>query len=213
MIGIVTIVATFVVGVYIADSRGRDPVEGVALGCLLGPIGWMISLWLPERPRSDVSTHSLPAIAPPPRSAAPAPAQPEARYFAGQDEAHVMAQARGWLMLRSAAGVALTEAAWMDPTHHTLAVAVGRQGQPFARRWPDRPDVADLFRDGAPGPDGHPGPPPPVPFAQPDSSADVPPPVVDDRPIRICPRCAERIFAAATMCRYCRLELEATAGA
>jgi hypothetical protein len=203
---IVSIIATVVVGTYIAESRGRHPAEGVALGCLLGPVGWMISLWLPERSRSEVPFAPLQPTPVGSRPATPELVKPEARYFVGRDEADALMQARGWLSLRSAAGFTVTEAAWMDTEHRTLAVATGRPGQPVARRWPDHPDVAGMVR----GDGGTAGVAAPRPAAA--QGADVPPPVADDRPTRICPRCAQRIFAAATMCRYCQLELGPAAG-
>lgn len=37
------------IGLLIAESRGREKAEGCALGCLLGPIGWLIEAFLPSQ--------------------------------------------------------------------------------------------------------------------------------------------------------------------
>lgn len=38
------------VGVLVAQARNRSSAEGFALGCLLGPIGWLIEALLPRKP-------------------------------------------------------------------------------------------------------------------------------------------------------------------
>ncbi len=39
------------IGAYAARSKGRPPLEGVALGILAGPFGWRLGAALPGRPR------------------------------------------------------------------------------------------------------------------------------------------------------------------
>lgn len=42
------------IGVLIAQSRNRGALEGCALGCLLGPIGWLIlALMKPVQPQES----------------------------------------------------------------------------------------------------------------------------------------------------------------
>lgn len=145
---IVSLIATVVVGTYISESRGRNPAEGVALGCLLGPLGYWIALLLPDRtpPATPYVPLELRPIGVAP--AAPEPTRPEARYFVGGVPDDAARQARDWARERRNAGFRVTEAAWMDPERRTLAVAIGRAGQPYARRWPDRPDeTAAIFHD------------------------------------------------------------------
>lgn len=38
-------------GAYVADQRGRPPIEGLMLGLLLGPFGAVAAGTLPERER------------------------------------------------------------------------------------------------------------------------------------------------------------------
>lgn len=147
---IISLVATVAVGIYISESRGRNPAEGVALGCLLGPLGYWIALLLPDRtpPVAPYVPLELRPIGTAP--ADPEPARPGARYFVGASPEDAARQARDWCRERQNSGFLVTETVWMDPDRRTLAVAIGRPGQPYARRWPDRPDEsATILGDAA----------------------------------------------------------------
>lgn len=47
------------IGLLIADSKGRDKVEGCALGCLLGPIGWLIEGFLPAEGKEETEAAAV----------------------------------------------------------------------------------------------------------------------------------------------------------
>jgi hypothetical protein len=56
-----------VIGLYIADAKGRSPVEGIALALLAGPIGWLIVAALPAVPRAagdDAGWANIPTAPP-----------------------------------------------------------------------------------------------------------------------------------------------------
>lgn len=46
------------VGVLIAESKGRSKAEGLGLGCLLGPIGWLIEALLPSK-KEETATQGV----------------------------------------------------------------------------------------------------------------------------------------------------------
>jgi hypothetical protein len=41
------------VGLYVANAKGRPPKEGVVLGLIAGPFGWLIVAMLPPLPLGD----------------------------------------------------------------------------------------------------------------------------------------------------------------
>lgn len=54
LIGLAGLVFAGVLGSWISMQKGRDSTEGLALGCLLGPIGWIIAALLPnQRSQAD----------------------------------------------------------------------------------------------------------------------------------------------------------------
>lgn len=59
------------VGVLIADSKGRGKLEGCSLGCLLGPIGWLIEALLPSKEEKEDTVATAPTSQ---RQAAPSAA-------------------------------------------------------------------------------------------------------------------------------------------
>jgi hypothetical protein len=200
------------VGYWIAQQKNRSEVEGAALGCFLGPIGWIIEAVLPTgEPRV---THSTRTAQPPPlRWASSMPSAPSPSWMrlrgSTPDQALAAAQ-RVEEKEYASRGHRVIEAAWLDADEPTVGIALGD---------PEK-EYRSVFAGGTP--------------LQWVSTIAEPAPAVDDAPDRLqaqagtdetvmgsrekggatpdgqttkkCPDCAEMVLEAARICRYCRYE-------
>ena len=193
---LLALVATIAVGAYISDSRGRNPVEGIALGCVLGPIGWVIALLLPDKRESWPSDSYRASVRTPSAVVLRATSiDPEAVRFVSPvsgGPTSPIDQLRSVALEEVARDLMVIEAVWFDAAHQGAGLAFGRPGRVYNRRWPELADVkADLFDATvlAPEPIG-------------------PAPAPDTRPTKRCPDCAETVLADARICRFCRHEFK-----
>jgi hypothetical protein len=119
----IVLVICAVVGYYISVQKSRDPVEGVALGCFLGPIGWLIAALLPTGtpPAAPVPSRHLArpagsAWSPRPLSSLPDP--PWVMFAYGDIDNDrpdaAIAEARRIVASWTAKGHILVEAVWQD---------------------------------------------------------------------------------------------------
>jgi hypothetical protein len=186
------------VGWWIAQQKNRSEVEGAALGCFLGPIGWVIEAVLPtaEVPASPprrLETYGPRSDRPRAASGATGTLVPGTILFAyaewaGEGTPDAAMRVAETLVARQAAeGKVLVEAVWQDDQHSNLGLAFGIPGFSYARKWPHGEDVSDDIVQSEPTAE---------------STTQQP----SERPIKICPDCAEVVFEAARICRFCRYE-------
>lgn len=55
-LALLSVVLFALAGQYIAESKGRSPNEGAAMGLLLGPLGLLIAVLMPTRTNGGSST-------------------------------------------------------------------------------------------------------------------------------------------------------------
>jgi hypothetical protein len=217
------------VGYWIATQKRRSEVEGVALGCLLGPIGWIIEAVLPTgEPPATRSAQS--DETPTQRWASSGPAAPSPSWMRLQgdtpDEALAAAQ-RTEEKEYAARGYRVVEAAWLDGEVPTIGIALGDPEREYAKVFTGRipvewqstitdtalatPGAADdeaaaEAADAAVGTTerAH----DPVSSDDERKVAVAPGSVArdDGRATKDCPDCAETILEAARICRFCRYE-------
>ena len=189
-IAIILFVLFVAVGRYISTQKGRDPVEGVALGCLLGPIGWIIAALLPEKSPDVASAPTVRRVSSAGGSGEARASNPsafipsEVHYCKGNGQTQESATAEAQRRFPNGlaeTGRVVVEAVWLDRAHPMLGIALGIAGVTYERRWSGDEDVkATVFQTGA-----------------------------HDAPTKVCPDCAEKVLAAARICRFCRYEFQA----
>jgi hypothetical protein len=157
-----------VVGWWIATQKRRTEIEGAALGCLLGPVGWIIEALLPmggapERAQSVGSPGDL-SPSPPSvgRSVPPALMLPAERpfgrggwmsavgerpaatrnYFDSPPEQLIEQMKRDELVTHERDGKRIVEAVWSSLSDEPrISCALGQPDRQYQLLWPDRPRV------------------------------------------------------------------------
>ena len=226
------------VGWWIATQKRRSEVEGAALGCILGPIGWIIEAVLPTGTEmtTRVDAWSQVAVVPRPRPKE-IPQSLKASYWSSPDARRNIKGRDGhppqWQRIDGAdaddaiakmvrleaslfetKGQRVVEAAWQDDTDPTITAVFGDPSKEYDLLFPTKPRVKWVSTIGAASSDS--------PEPGPTSASDAQPAPLTPHPIRtsdesgaadqpatkVCPDCAETVLAAARICRFCRHEFK-----
>ncbi|MEA2026658.1 MAG: hypothetical protein U9O18_08195 [Chloroflexota bacterium] len=198
------------VGYWIAGEKNRDGVEGAALGCLLGPLGWIIEAVLPTgtagapQPVGVALQQHQPHQTPGRRSAT-IPDDLKISYWSSPAAARRLGgpagRPRNWLRFESTtaegaiakmsdyevkeyerAGLRVVEAAWRDDENPAIDAAFGESGRTYDIVFPNKPRVRWESKLVEHTQAGAPPPVIPSPSTT-DQAVPPPPPVVESAPI------------------------------
>ena len=219
------------VGYWIAGQKNRDGVEGAALGCFLGPVGWIIEAVLPTkdpvpgrvanayapRDRSEYVRTETPGAMVPDHLQVPFWSHPDSQrprggrdgrppfrsYTGATAQGAIDALVKSELIEHAKRGSRVVEAVWSSGDEPWIQAAFGDPGKQYALLFPDKPRVVweSQVRD-----EQTEVAPPPAATPATDPARPSMEPSGAAGPTKKCPDCAETVLADARICRFCRYE-------